>query len=289
VATTVGGGDAGGYGPAVLLGRIQDPSINESSGLVASRRNPGLYWTHNDSGDGPFLYCVRGQGESCGVWTVSGADARDWEDIAAGPGPVPGASYLYVGDIGDNLSDLEQVVVYRVAEPAVGPAQAGSTRAAPVPSEPAEVLRLRFPDGPHNAEALVVHPQTGDLYVVTKEEAPGVYVARAPLDASRPTPLTRVAVLSIGAGEGRNGLITGGDISPDGQRVALCTYGYGYELEVPPGQDFDAVWERDPRRVQLAFRAVGEAIAYRLDGKALLTTSEQPLGSLTPLEQVERK
>ena len=283
-----GAGD-GGYGRPTVLGTLQDRSVNESSGLVASRRNPGVYWTHNDSGDGPFLYCVRGRGESCGVWSVTGAEARDWEDVAAGPGPGAGRSYLYVGDIGDNLGDQEHVTVYRAAEPEVAAGQAPPSKAAPAATEAAEALRLTYPDGPHNAEALLVHPQTGDLYIVTKEAEPGVYVARAPLRVGGTNALARVAVLPIGGGDSRTGVITGGDISPDGTRVALCTYGDGYEMEAPAGQPFDAVWQQPPTRFGLGARAVGEAIAYRLDGKALLTTSEDPLGSGTPLAQVERK
>ena len=277
-----------GYGPPVLLGTLQDRSIGESSGLVASRLNPGSYWTHNDSGDGPYLYCVGDLGESCGVWSVTGAEARDWEDVAAGPGPTVGRSYLYVGDIGDNLDDQEHVTVYRVAEPETRADQARTTRFAPARTEPAEVLRLRYPDGPHNAETLLVHPQTGDLYVLTKEAAPSVFVARAPLTADATNQMSALAVLRVDGSE-RTDVVTGGDISPDGRRVALCTYGDGYELEAPPGESFDAVWRQPPSRFPLGSRVVGEAIAYRLDGRALLTTSEEPLGSPTPLLQVERR
>ncbi len=263
--------------------------MTESSGLVGSRRNPGFYWTHNDSGDGPFLYCLGGRGEACGVWSVAGAGARDWEDIAAGPGPVPGHTYLYIGDIGDNLDDQEQVTVYRVAEPAVGPGHGGPSRAAPGFTEQAEALPLTFPDGPHNAEALLVHPLTGDLYVVTKGPRPAVYVGRAPLRPGVVNGLAHVAVLALGDGDDRTARVTGGDVTPDGRRVALCTYGDGYEFEAPPGEPFDAAWQQQPARFPLGFRAVGEAIAYRLDGEALLTTSEDPFGLGAPLQQVERR
>ena len=273
----------------MLLGNLQDRSVTESSGLVASRRNPGLYWTHNDSGDGPFVYCVGGRGESCGVWQVTGAGARDWEDVAAGPGPEPDRSYLYIGDIGDNLGDQEQVTVYRVAEPAVAPGAAPASRSAPAPTEGAEALRLRFPDGPHDAEALLVHPQSGDLYVVTKEPPSGVYVARAPLSEGSSIALARVAVVGEGEEGSRTGLVTGGDISPDGSRVALCTYREGYELAAPAGRPFDDVWRQAPARFGVGSRTVGEAIAYRLDGRALLTTSEDPFRAAAPLYQVERR
>jgi hypothetical protein len=276
-----------GYGPSTLLGRIQDPDIDESSGLVASRRNPGLLWTHNDSGDDPLVYCVDSQARACGVWRVTGAEAFDWEDIAAGPGPKAGEPYLYLGDIGDNIDQRTQIVVYRIPEPQVAPAAGPGTKAAATPTPRAEALRLRYPDGTRNAEALLVHPVTGDLYVVSKEaQGAGVYKAAAPIDPSVVTPLVKVATLALPAGSAGPELVTGGDISPDGTRVALCTYSRGYELELPAGASFDRIWSEPLAPVTLGPRLQGESIAYRLDGRALLTTSEiYP----SPLQQVERR
>ncbi len=282
-ATSAGGPGSGtGYGPPVAMGTIEDLDVRESSGLVASRRSPGRYWTHNDSDDGPFLYCLGSRGERCGTWQVTGADALDWEDIAAGPGPDPSNSYLYVGDIGDNLDDRSEVVVYRVPEPAVPDGQPPPSRASPGRTEPAERLRLRYPDGSHNAEALLVHPQSGDLYIVVKDVKPWVYVVRAPITGRTIHVLERIATLSTGTE------VTGGDIAPDGRAVALCGYGPGYELRLPTGAGrFDDVWGQPPQPLALGARAQGEAIAYRLDGKALLTTSESPFGGASPLYQIE--
>ena len=77
----------GTYGPPERVGDIADKNVVESSGVVASRASPGRLWTHNDSDDGPILYCLERNGRSCGRWQVDGADARDWEDIAAGAAP----------------------------------------------------------------------------------------------------------------------------------------------------------------------------------------------------------
>ena len=269
-----------GYGAPVLLGNIADPAVTESSGVVASRQVAGRYWTHNDSDDGAVLYCLDDRARSCGSWTVTGAEAFDWEDIAAGPGPRADTPYLYVGDIGDNLAVRPSIVVYRVPEPAAG--------AAPGPTAPAEALTLRYPDGAHDAEALLVHPSSGDVYVVAKEGAPGVYVARAPLAPGSPKTMEKVATLPIG-GPTVLSSVTGGDIAPDGRRVALCTYAQGFELVLPEaGAAFDDVWSQPPQPVALGPRPQGEAIAYRPDGKALVTTSERRLGGAAPMQQVER-
>lgn len=278
--------NSGTYGAPTKLGDLKDPAIKESSGIVASRTNPGLYWTHNDSGDGPFIYAFDARGERRGVWRVTGAAARDWEDIAAGPGRLRNRHYLYIGDIGDNNGRRSEIVVYRVAEPAIAAADARVTKARPRLTETAEAIRLRYPDGAHDAEALLVHPVSGDLYIITKKAfaKPGVYVVRAPLNPTRTTTMTKVAELNIPGIFG--GIITGGDISPDGRRVALCDYTRGYELVLPAGAAFDTIWKQPLQRFALGNRKQGEAVAYRLDGRALLATSE---GAGSPLIQVVRR
>jgi hypothetical protein len=263
------------YGNPVVLASLQSRDVDESSGIAASRRNDGVYWTHNDSGDGPYVYAFNRTGRSLGVWRVTGAQARDWEDMAVGPGPVRGRSYLYVGDIGDNERKWDSVVVYRVPEPRVQPGDAGSTKASPRATAKAEALRLRYPDGKHDAEALMVHPVTGDLYIVTKGGGTGaeVYRLKAPYAAGPVHTLKRVGAVSVPSLLG--GFVTGGDISPDGRRVALCDYMGAYEYTVPPNRGFDAVWGVTPRSVNLGSRRQGEAVCYRRDGRSLLATSEK--------------
>lgn len=281
---------AGGYGSPVLLGSLDETAVTESSGLAASRRNPGLLWTHNDSGDGPFLYCLDLGARRCGVWRVTGAQALDWEDIAAGPGPRPGEPYLYVGDIGDNRRDRGEVAIYRVAEPAAAPEDAATTPELPVSTAPVEAIRLSYPDGPHDAEALLVHPQSGDLFLVTKEPSGEalVYRAAAPLGGGDRQTLALAGSIRI-PGEPGSGvvLVTAGDIAPDGRRLALATYARAYELVLPrrPRRPFEAIWEQPLTPVELGLRVQGEALAYRLDGLALLATSER---LPAPLYQVER-
>ncbi|HEV7903571.1 MAG TPA: hypothetical protein VGO96_07000 [Pyrinomonadaceae bacterium] len=275
------------YDPPVRLANLEDRRIDESSGIVASRANPGLYWTHNDSGDDALIYAFDRDGKSQGVWRVTGASALDWEDIAAGPGAVRGTSYLYIGDTGDNKRDGKVVTVYRVAEPSIEPVAGSNSRAGSFQTAPAEAIRLEFPDGKHDAEALLIHPQTGDLYIITKtkRDAAKVYKATAPFDASTIIPLAFVSDLQLPGVVG--GLVTGGDISPDGQRIVLCDYFGAYEIALPRGvSNFDSIWQQPPAPIDLGARQQGEAVCYRLDGKAILATSEE---TPTPLIEVLRK
>lgn len=275
------------YGPPSSAGVLEDRLIDESSGIVASRTTPGMYWTHNDSGDGPFIYAFDDRGHSRGVWRVTGATAYDWEDIAAGPGPTSGTNYLYIGDIGDNGGDRKQITVYRVPEPIISAAEEGTRKNNAQLTEAAAVLRLRYPDGRHNAETLMVHPVTGKIYIITKIEFgdPGVYEADPTQSSTGVITLARVGELSVPTVFG--GMITGGDISPDGLRVALCDYVQGYEIALPDaGTEFDRIWKQPLIPVALGQREQGEAIGYRLDGKALIATSE---GKHAPLIQVMRR
>ena len=275
------------YGPATRLGVLKDPAIKESSGLVASRSTPGLFWTHNDSGDGPFIYGFDSRGDRKGVWRVADAFARDWEDIAAGPGPERHKNYLYIGDIGDNRERRLEIVVYRVPEPAIIAADASSTKSKPRLTESAEAIRLRYPDGKHDAETLMVHPMTGSLFIITKVAFAnaGIYEATVPLRTDVTITLMRVGELNVPSLFG--GIITGGAISPNGRRVALCDYMQGYEMTLPDnGESFRSIWKQPLKTIALGDRKQGESITYRLDGKALLVTSE---GVPTPLIQVVRR
>jgi hypothetical protein len=280
------------YSSPVHLANLENRSINESSGIAASRRNANILWTHNDSGDGPFVYAFDRQGKHRGVWRVIGAEAQDWEDMAIGPGPRRGQSYLYIGDIGDNSKKRDHITVYRVIEPPITAKDATSTHSNPNDTQPAETIRLKYPDGKHDAETLLVHPLTADLYVVTKEMASAarVYKLRAPW------PKSGVITLSY-VGEFRFpdqflGFITGGDISPDGNRLVLCDYLEACELVLPGKRTvvFDEIWKASPAAITIGdyrgIRRQGEAICYRADGKALLATSE---GRPCPLIEIARR
>ena len=274
------------YGPPTTITTIKQKSISESSGLTASRTTPGAYWTHNDSGDGPFIYAFDTRGASLGIFQVTGARAVDWEDMASGPGPQANTPYLYLGDIGDNNEARDEVVVYRVPEPTLTTGSRKLTKARPGSTEPAEAIRLKYPDGKHDAEALLVHPTTGNIYIINKVPIanPSVYEATAPFTAGKLVTIKRLGEIRVPSIFG--GVITGGSISPDGRRVALCDYFQGYEIVLPASsKDFNDVWKQKMIGFDLGKRKQGESITYRLDGDALLATSE---GKQSPLIQVER-
>lgn len=270
------------YGPGKLLADLDASLLPEVSGLAASRRNPGLLWAHNDSGDGPFVYALDRRGKTRGVFRVPGATAIDWEDMAWGPDETGKGRFLFVGDIGDNARRRATGVVYVVPEPLVGGGGPVGTRTVPRRFGGPVVRRVfTYPDGgAHDAEALLVHPKTGAILVVTKETSGVAGVYRFPPRASNsdasPQTLTRVATVTI-----KNedhffpNRVTGGDIAPDGRRVVLCTYARAYEWTLPASADFETIWKTRPSVVALPTSLLqSEAICYSANGRALLATSE---------------
>ena len=177
-------GECPTFQPGRSLGTLASPALVETSGVIASRRQPDVMWVHNDSGDTPRVFAISSEGVTRGEFQLAGASARDWEDIALGPGPAPDTDYLYVGDIGDNTATRDGITVYRVAEPTVE-----GDASTPVTVDGVVAMALTYPDGPHDAETLLVDPATGDILVVTKAAAgSGVYRAAAPHDAGPPAP-----------------------------------------------------------------------------------------------------
>jgi hypothetical protein len=228
---------------AQVAGRVSTPAATELSGLVATGRD--TLWTHNDSGDSARLFELGSDGRLRRELAVPGAGNVDWEDIAARRG------VLYVGDIGDNDAKRPGIVVQRVRES--GP--------------PAGRLDLRYADGPHDAETLLVDPSDGTLALVTKS-----FGGENRLYVARGSTLRRGPLVPVSPGEA----VTAGDISADGRTIVLRTY------------DRALVWSRDPREplpkalarepcaagVDLAAEGQGEALALARDGRSFFTVAE---------------
>lgn len=275
------------YKEARKIGTIQDDAVRESSGIAASRKNRDIYWTHNDSGDDAFLYAFDRSGKKRGIWKVNGAKNSDWEDIAAYSDKQTGESYLLIGDIGNNDKKKKEAVIYRVVEPQINPADANSTKKNPLPTAAAEAIRVEYPNAPHDAESLLVNPNNGDIYIISKTlggEAE-IYKLSAPYSADKKQTLKKIG--TIGVPSLTPGFLTGGDISPDGKRVVLTDYFAAYELTLPEkSKNFDDIWKEKPKPIDLGERKQGEAICYQLDGQAVIATSEK---KPSPIIEAERK
>jgi hypothetical protein len=227
-----------------------------------------VLWTHNDSGDRPRVFAVSHDGALLADIAIAGAQAIDWEDIAVGPAPG-GRDALYLADTGDNDAARPEVDVYRVPEP--DPAAGGA--GGPGASAPAARLALRYPDGPHDAEALLVDPRGGALVIVTKSFAGAarVYVAQRP-SATATTTLRRSGSLSLGVGEA----VTAGDVAADGRTIALRSYGRAFVWRRHGGESLVAALRRRPcsPSIDLFAEGQGEALALTAHGGAFYTVPE---------------
>ncbi len=245
-----------GFGAAVSVGSLGFPALVETSGIAIG--GSGVLWAHNDSGSEPRIYAMATDGSPLGAVDV---DARnvDWEDFAAGPGPG-GDTYLYLADIGDNLARRRHVTLYRFPEP--DPA-AGMVTGL-------ESIDVTYPDGPSDAEALLVDPSTGDAFIVTKMPGWGrIYEVPASAWGAASVVATDVGAAVLPRADS---VITGGDVSADGSVVALRTYGDVRLFARDPGSSVGEALTHRSCFLAAAEEDQGEAIAF--DGTALLTVGE---------------
>jgi hypothetical protein len=240
---------------ARLTGHVDAAAATELSGLVFSRSHPGVLWTHNDSGDSARLFAISTRGRLLGELHVDGAENVDWEDVAATPGAI------YAGDIGDNLAERQTISVYRVPDRSL------------LGRQMAEPFRLRYPDGPHDAEALLVDPSSGALVVVTKSltARAGVYVAEHP---SREAVTTMSRAGSIPIGDALP--VTAADVSADGRTVVVRTYDRAFVWSRRRGESLVATLHRRActPRADLLVEGQGESLALTRDGRAFYTVPE---------------
>ncbi len=257
--------------PGQQVGTIGSSAINEASGIAASRKNHNILWTHNDSGDSARVFAINTSGHMLGVYTLNGTVAIDFEDIAVGPGPLENMHYLYIGDIGDNNATRPCITVYRVAEPNVVSSQ------SPVAVSQADIdtIKLQFPDGPRDAETLMVDPRTRDIYIISKRDFPSkVYRAAYPQSTSQTTTMQLVANLPFG-------LAVGGDISPTGDLVIVKGYfSSAWLWKVEKDAEFSTAFAKPACSIPVLWEPQGEAICFNSNGCGYFTLSE---GSYQPL------
>lgn len=244
---------------------IVAPRLGESSGVAASSR-AGVYWTHNDSGDGPFMYATDSTGRDLGRWRIAGASNRDWEDMAAGPCVVRPGRCLYLADIGDNSRRRPHVVIYRLEEPEPPTHPAGDSGVVPL----LDSIVLRYADAPHNAEGLAVTAD-GRLLITAKALRDPALLFWAPADQPHAT-LAVHCTLNVRTDPLRGRIVTGLALSPDGRYLAVRTYSSLHFFRADP----DCSPLTPPNGVVIpVVETQGEAVAFDHRTDRLVMTSER--------------
>jgi hypothetical protein len=290
--TTSGGGGGRDSGVEVQQRAF---AAGGGSGIVASKRYPGVLWAIRDRGgrDRPgrpqnALYAYKvtdGQ-----VGKVAGAafkavpmpvKARDWEDIGR-----DSDGNLWVADIGNNECDRTDTALLKVREP------------DPRQTHPAELLatyRYRFPDPPpgcagRNAEAMFLVDDVP--YLIDKADKSTLY--RFPsLDPDGAVTLEKVGVL---AGQVAN--LSGADVSTDRRRLAVDTHTmlYVYQAADPsldgPALVAELISRPPAWTVQLAGPGAGaanvEGVAFSYGGLDLNLLAENRDVYFVPAAAYER-
>ncbi|GAB4340214.1 MAG: hypothetical protein Kow0099_16020 [Candidatus Abyssubacteria bacterium] len=261
------------YGKPKAVGALSDWEIKESSGLARSLLNSGAFWTHNDSGDVARVFLIGPAGKTLATYTIRGAVAVDWEDIASFK--HDDYSCVLVADVGDNTAERKSCTLYIVREPVVDPKFSPRTRNLRV----WKTISFTYEDGPRDCEAVAVDPVSKSIFLAAKSGG-AVYELPWP-ERELSGPMTARVVGSLGVSD-----VTAMDISPDGMRAIVLTYHDAYEYVRGDDEPWPEAFSRGGRLIPMPPRIQGESICYGPDGKTLYLTSEgvsQPLWEVSPV------
>lgn len=243
-------------------GQVANAELTEVSGVTASGRFDDVFYAHNDSSDRARFFALATDGSDLASFEVDGADNDDWEDIARAR--CASGDCLYLADIGDNELLRTNYAVYLVDEPA--------TIEPGVHTLSSQSLSFSYPDGPHDAEVLLVHPLTGVVTIVTKvEDGPaGIY------ELGQLTPDVELVALKRGELTPPKGSskFTGGAIHPEATGVLLRTKTRLFYWPMDPKQTAAEALRNEACRLELADEVQGEAVAWQRSGDGIVTIGE---------------
>jgi hypothetical protein len=279
------------FASAQQIGLLQGADMKEASGIVASVRNPGMWWIINDSGYEPIVYLVDSTGQAQAHYRVDGVKNRDWEDLAVRIHPKSGVAELLIAEIGDNRAVYPQKHIYVIDEPEFISTNLDQDPPAVTPRTYSYV----YPDGNRDAETLMVDPLTQAWIIVSKrEEQVRVYqfnpeyitgtdsyytnTEGGRFHSTQVDTLRYLQTLSFGAA-------VGGDISPDGMEVLIKNYDQVfYWKRQSASQSVADLLGLSPAVQPYTPEAQGESIAFtRVSRKGYVTVSEKSSASDQPL------
>ena len=254
-------------------GKLTNPLLEEVSGLVVSHRFPNRLYVHTDSGGETALFVLDTLGNEQGKLELSGLSNRDWEDIAVGPGPN-GSSYIYVAEIGDNEGKYDQIYLYRFLEP---------EQLQAIPSTAIDRVSLQFPGGPKDAEAFLVDPISGELFLVSKRETKNT-LYRVPVDGFQKGNALLEKLHSFDFTSS-----VGADVSRDGSQILIKNYLQVFYWTRLANQSLSEALQAPPRRLPYLAEPQGEAIGFNYKGNAYFTLSEKRNGIIPTLYRYPKK
>jgi len=263
----------------IVAGQLENADLIETSGLARSQRDPQILWAHNDGGSKPRLFAFDFTGAHRGRLTLDDAKNRDWEDVASFE--LDGEPWLLVADIGDNDSKRKKVSFYVVAEPDL----AADNK---VREDSAWRVDFRYPDGPRDAEAVIVDTSNERVLILSKRDLPPVLYS-VPLRPSNDrtvtaTKLGTIESLPLPQRQEVNQAYftkdwhwqpTAMDLSADRRLAVVLTYRAVYVFRVAPDADLHAALSGRAYRLGLGNFRDAESVAFSQDGRSLFVTVER--------------
>ncbi|HTN19498.1 MAG TPA: hypothetical protein VL125_03440 [Pelobium sp.] len=254
--------------------KLKSSEIDECSGLVVSSKSDHLMWAHNDSGDIARFFLIDDKGNTLATYNYN-KEVVDCEDIALQYQPN-GKSKLFIGDIGDNYAKRDYISIYVFNEPSVN-----LVSKFPFKIKALTELKFKYPDGPRDAECLLVDSRDQKIYIVSKRENKvGVY--SAPLD-SKPgkiITLKKETTLFFDAPIGSKWVVAG-DISRDGKEVVIKTYVNIYYWDRHENETLSQCLKQPYIGLPYKPEVQGEAIGLTRSGRYYYTIPEGKFAEIT--------
>ncbi len=243
--------------------KLNTNDVPEASGLCASLVNPGMLYTHNDSGGKPVIYILNTKGDKGGEWVLSNAKNRDWEEIAVGPGPEKGSSYVYVGDIGDNNAKHKSLTIYRFKDKKFDKKNPSDTISE------IDKIDFQYDDGARDAEAFFVDPFTKDIIIISKREMEvRVYKLSYPQKTDSMNTAVKIGTIPYN-------FVSAATISSDGKMILVKTYGNIKMWKRKGKEAIETMFLREGFDIEYEIEPQGEAVCFDPTHKMYYTLSEK--------------
>lgn len=252
------------------IGLVTEKSMDEISGLVSSHRYADHFWCHNDSGDKARLFLINLKGELTHTLNLENTKNRDWEDIAIYKDHSTGKSILYIADIGDNIAQYDFGKIYVFEEPNLDLAE------QEINEEAYQTLTFSYPDGPRDAETLMIDPANRDIYIISKREKNvGLY------KISYPYPIEKIVAKKVSVLPFT--YIVAGDIASDRSALIIKDYNNVYHFKLAKDQAIEEALLEKPYLPPYIREPQGESIAWSTDSKSFFTLSEESPAKVQPV------
>jgi hypothetical protein len=241
------------------------PLLKEVSGIADSKTAPGHLWAHQDRGNPPQLHLINYDGTVKKNIYIKGARNRDWEDMA-----LAGRD-LYIADIGDNYKEFTEYTIYKLPEPDLGADTVYSF----------ETIRFRYPDGAHDAEALLVDPTTKDIFILTKSDDPAaIYKLVFPYSTTEVNTAVKSGQLTY------KGAVSAA-LSSDSKEIIVKTYFALFHYKRADAS-IEAALQKLPATLPYRIEPQGEAVTFANNNGGYFTLSEKGFASYVSLNFYKR-